>query len=235
VDTKLHVNLNHFGSKLVLNRDDFLHDVQEVLPEGLKLEIIEDYQSDYGHLLPDGIGGDDFGFLQVVDFVVGLGTVDAFKVFAAAFLGRTGYLLADRLFKPMSKEQRQEALEYEKAQRKKWREQLANQPSKEDIDYKSAKEWGERGETLSLDEYHGCYSIRIYIKDICEQHEIRFSFGAHEGTPPEGHFEDRRYNDAMKYGRICRETFTNYSVANSPQEFAEKVKSSLKRILSELD
>lgn len=144
---------------------------------------IEGYESRFGHLLPEGLGGDDdLGFREAIELILAFGTVQAFLVFAKAFLSKSGEMLAEKLFKPLSETEREKALVEEKARREDWRSvadkmmevsreygEWSEERKKEE--YEQWRKWGEAGETVS---YNATYSIDIYVEEKDAKQHIRF-------------------------------------------------------------
>lgn len=220
-----------FGTETSFSEDEFLQDIDELLPKPFTVRKLEDYQSDYGHLLPKGIGGDgDFGFLQIIKFVASFGTIEAFKLFAAAFLGRAGYLLADKLFKPIQKKEREAALDKEKnAHAIDSQKEFQREPA---IIFDSEKR-GSTEEKITLSNQRGEYSLKFYINEVRHTHSVTFDFQSPPDSVPK--LDEEVDFLTLEKGHVVRSTNITYPLVQSPEELQKILNENFARILGELE
>ena len=171
------IEIHYFGN-LEVSQDELVGAFNKALPSDEQITRIEtleiiDYGSRFGHLLPERGGDSDFGFRETIELILAFGTVQAFLVFAKAFLSKSGEMLAEKLFKLLSKPEREAALTEEKDKRKNWRSvvdetvkisreygEWSEDRKKEEYEY-----WRLWGEAVGAISYNARYSLDIYVEE----------------------------------------------------------------------
>ncbi len=142
----------------------------------------------FNYLIPirEGLGGDgDFGVRETFELILAFGTVQAFLVFAKAFLSKSGEIVAEKLFDRLSKEKREEVIAQEKQQRASWKEEYENAKASlpEWVDNRERIEneqlewwraWGEAGEGDLT--YNADIRLTIYVEEKDSSFEVAFEF-----------------------------------------------------------
>ena len=116
-------------------------------------------------------------------------------VFAKVFLSKSGEMLAEKLFKPLSKTERERALVAEKVKRKDWRSfadrsieisreygEWTEERKKEE--YKQWQSWSEAAGTIS---YNASYSLDLYVEEKDARQHISFELKNEDSKASEVH------------------------------------------------
>lgn len=180
----IHVAAISWEGPTGFDEQELIRGLREATEGQFDIEVIESYESMYGHYLPDGRGGADALtalFNRTLEFLMAFGAREAFGLFVAALATRSGILVANHLFRPLSQGAREQAKKDEREGRGRqqvWLEQEAAQ-GRTHPELQGLLEWAKHQD---LDE-RGTYTVRFYIADIREERALVLTFGDGEAVP----------------------------------------------------
>lgn len=245
--------INSAGIQTTYSEEKILQSLIGAMPPDIELVELtyEDYESDFGHLLPKEIGG-DIHFIQTISVAFGIGTVWALKKFAEGFLNKSGEVLFEKLFKPLDKKQQEVTKQQQKADRDKWfenfrffypeiaRKVIKNQPLTSE-ERRRYEYWRNEG----VVKYAGTYCLEIYVKETDTQYRMGLQFGfldAKEvttGELVESKIWDFNYNEIRGLDRDEKALRTKDQMymleVQSLAEFQDKLTLGLQNILEDLE
>jgi hypothetical protein len=163
----------HYSQGLEWKTEKLLELVKTDLPKELKIEEIREYEEKYLYVLPPEVGG-DWEWRDIILLGLAFGGIQGFIIFAKAFLSKSGELLAEKLFTPMSKEERRKTLE------------------------KAQKDFSDETK-----EYKATYSVAIDIQENNYKRKIYMRFEENtDGYEPERLYYS--VNDVNKFYQVMR-------------------------------
>jgi hypothetical protein len=174
----------------------------------------EDTEARFNYLIPvrEGLGGgEDFGIWEAFELILAFGTVQAFVIFAKAFLSKSGEIVAEKLFDRLDKSKREKIISEEKQKREKWSEYYQIEKTTDsqlpEYDWIEDKEkhdrdrfewwqaWGEAGRNDLA--YRADINLEIYVEEKDRSFEVRFEFN----------HDEEKFTDDYPFIRTPRERF----------------------------